>query len=140
VRAYRHERQVNWLLAMEEAFRHWRGVPAQVLFGNARALVKEHDPARQLLVYRCAEAFGYNERLDAFARYWGFIPKAPRPPQGLCKRAKGGDGAELESAMRADHHHTPVTIQPAGGLRRRRRSPGCGGARRAGRERWTGWR
>ena len=28
VRAYRHERQVNWLLAMEEAFRHWRGVPA----------------------------------------------------------------------------------------------------------------
>ena len=51
-----------------------------------------------------------------------------------------GEGAELESAMRADHHHTPVTIQPAGDLRRRRRSPGCGGGRRAGRERLTGWR
>jgi hypothetical protein len=23
-------------------------------------------------------------------------------------------GAELEPAMRADHHHVPVTIQPAG--------------------------
>jgi len=80
VRAYRHERQVNWLLAMEEAFRHWRGVPAQVLFDNARALVKEHDPARQLLVF--------NERLDAFARYWGFIPKACRPYRA---RTKGKD-------------------------------------------------
>ena len=88
VRAYRHERQVNWLLAMEEAFRHWRGVPAQVLFDNARALVKEHDPARQLLVYRCAEACVYNERLDAFALYWGFIPKACRPYRA---RTKGKD-------------------------------------------------
>ena len=75
VRAYRHERQVNWLLAMEEAFRHWRGVPAEVLFDNARALVKEHDPARQVLVF--------NERLDAFARYWWFLPKACRPYRGL---------------------------------------------------------
>ena len=62
VRAYQHERQVNWLLAMEEAFRHWRGVPAEVFFDNARALVKEHDPSRQVLIF--------NERLDAFARYW----------------------------------------------------------------------
>ncbi|CAK6692676.1 hypothetical protein BBFGKLBO_01283 [Synechococcus sp. CBW1107] len=80
VRAYRHERQVNWLLAMEEAFRHWRGVPAEVLFDNARALVKEHDPARQVLVF--------NERLDAFARYWGFLPKACRPYRA---RTKGKD-------------------------------------------------
>jgi transposase len=80
VRAYRHERQANWLLTMEEAFRHWRGVPAEVLFDNARALVKEHDPSRQVLVF--------NERLDAFARYWGFLPKACRPYRA---RTKGKD-------------------------------------------------
>lgn len=88
VRAYRHERQANWLLTMEEAFRYWRGVPTEVLFDNARALVKEHDPSRQVLVYRCAEAFGYNERLDAFALYWGFLPKACRPYRATRKKWK----------------------------------------------------
>jgi len=33
---------------------------------------------------------------------------------GSVHPCQGGDGAELESAMRADHHHAPVTIQPAG--------------------------
>ena len=77
VRACRHERQVNWLLAMEEAFRHWRGVPAEVLFDNARALVKEHDPSRQVLIF--------NERLDVcplLGIHPQSLPALPSPHQG----------------------------------------------------------
>ena len=80
VRAFADQRQANWLLTLEDAFRHWGGVPAEVLFDNARALVQEHDPRRGVLVF--------NERLEAFARYWRFTPKACRPYRA---RTKGKD-------------------------------------------------
>jgi transposase len=80
VRAFRSEKQDHWLEAMEEAFRHWGGVPREVLIDNARALVSEHDPEREILVF--------NERLEAFARYWDFQPRACRPYRA---RTKGKD-------------------------------------------------
>ncbi|MEY4359648.1 MAG: hypothetical protein RLZZ631_1134, partial [Cyanobacteriota bacterium] len=80
VRAFADQRQANWLLTLEDAFRHWGGVPAEVLFDNARALVQEHDPRRGVLVF--------NDRLEAFARYWRFTPKACRPYRA---RTKGKD-------------------------------------------------
>ena len=39
VRAFRHERQSAWLDGIEAAFRHFGGVPEEVLLDNARALV-----------------------------------------------------------------------------------------------------
>ena len=45
VRAFRHERQSAWLEGVEEAFRHFGGVPAELLVDNARALVDRHDDA-----------------------------------------------------------------------------------------------
>ncbi|MFM7754840.1 MAG: IS21 family transposase [Cyanobium sp.] len=80
VRAYAHERQENWLRALEEAFRHWGGVPQEVLMDNARALVLHHDPASGALVF--------HPRLVAFAKHWGFTPKACRPHR---PRTKGKD-------------------------------------------------
>ena len=80
IRAFRTERQANWLLAMEEAFRHWGGVPNEVLVDNARALVLRHDPASGELVF--------HPRFAAFARHWGFTPKACQPYR---PRTKGKD-------------------------------------------------
>ncbi|QEY31242.1 IS21 family transposase [Synechococcus sp. RSCCF101] len=80
VRPYGHERQANWLQAMEEAFRHWGGIPEQVPVDNARALVRRHDPASGELVF--------HPTFLAFAEHWGFTPRACRPYR---PRTKGKD-------------------------------------------------
>lgn len=80
VRAFRHERQSAWLEGLEGAFRHFGGVPAEVLFDNARALVAHHDAGTREVVF--------NERLHAFAAYWGFRARACAPYRA---RTKGKD-------------------------------------------------
>jgi len=80
VRAFRHERQSAWFDGMEGAFRRFGGVPQEVLFDNARALVDHHDAATREV--------RFNERLHAFARYWGFRPHACAPYRA---RTKGKD-------------------------------------------------
>ncbi len=51
VQPFRHERQSAWLDGLEGAFRHFGGVPAEVLFDNARALVQHHDAATREVVF-----------------------------------------------------------------------------------------
>src|SRR4051812_9137033 len=80
VRAFRHERQTAWLDGIEGAFRHFGGLPAEVLLDNARALVTHHDARTREVVF--------NERLHAFARYWGVRPVACAPYRA---RTKGKD-------------------------------------------------
>jgi transposase len=80
VQAFRHERQSAWLDGMEGAFRRFGGVPHEVLLDNARALVDHHDPATREV--------RFNERLHAFADYWGFRPRACAPYRA---RTKGKD-------------------------------------------------
>jgi transposase len=80
VRAFRSERQGAWFDGMESAFVHFSGVPREVLFDNARALVDRHDPMTREVVF--------NARLHAFARYWGFQPSACAPYRA---RTKGKD-------------------------------------------------
>jgi transposase len=77
VRAFRHERQSAWFDGMEGAFHRFGGVPREVLFDNARALVDYHDAAT-------GEA-RFNERLLAFARYWRFHPRACAPYRARTK-------------------------------------------------------
>ena len=80
VQAFLCERQSAWFEGMENAFRHFDGVPQEVLFDNARALVDHHDPATREVTF--------NARFHAFARYWGFAPKACAPYR---PRTKGKD-------------------------------------------------
>ena len=80
VQAFRHERQSAWLDGLEAAFRHFGGVPGEVLLDNARALVDRHDAATREV--------SFNDRLLAFARYWGFRPRACAPYRA---RTKGKD-------------------------------------------------
>jgi len=78
--AFRHERQSAWFDGMEGAFGRFSGVPQEVLFDNARALVDHHDAATREV--------RFNERLHAFADYWGFRPRACAPYRA---RTKGKD-------------------------------------------------
>ena len=80
VRAFRHERQSAWLDGIEGAFRHFGGVPAELLMDNAKALVQQHDAATREVVF--------NDRLHAFARYWGVRPVVCAPYRA---RTKGKD-------------------------------------------------
>ena len=80
VRAFRHERQSAWLDGIEGSFERFGGVPREVLIDNPRALVERHDPATREVVF--------NERFHAFARYWGFRPRACAPYRA---RTKGKD-------------------------------------------------
>ena len=80
IRASLRERQVDWFEGMEGAFLRFGGVPAEVLFDNAKALVEHHDAATREV--------RFNARLHAFARYWGFAPRACAPYRA---RTKGKD-------------------------------------------------
>jgi transposase len=80
VGTFRHERQSAWFDRIEGAFRHFDGVPREVLFDNARAPVDYHDAA--------TGEVRFNDRLQAFARYWRFDPHACAPYRA---RSKGKD-------------------------------------------------
>lgn len=71
VRAFTRENQSAWFQGIEEAFRHFCGVPREVLMDNATALVKKHN--------RSTGEFELNEKFKAFAQYWGFTPRACAP-------------------------------------------------------------
>jgi transposase len=79
-RASPRERQADWFEGMEGAFLRFGGVPVEVLFDNPKALVEHHDAATREVQF--------NARLHAFARYWGFRPRACAPYRA---RTKGKD-------------------------------------------------
>ena len=78
--AFRNERQSAWLEGIEGAFRHFGGLPGELLLDNARALVKHHDATTREVEF--------NDRLHAFARYWDVRPIACAPYRA---RTKGKD-------------------------------------------------
>lgn len=81
VTVFLHERQSAWLQGLEGAFRHFGGVPREVLVDNARALVDEHNVQTREV--------RFNDRFRAFCRYWGDItPRACAPYRA---RTKGKD-------------------------------------------------
>ena len=78
--AFHHERQVSWFQGLEGAFRHFGGLPQEILLDNARALVQQHDAQTHEVLF--------NERFHAFARYWDVRPQACAPYRA---RTKGKD-------------------------------------------------
>ncbi len=80
VAPFRCEGQASWLIGMDGAFRHFNGVPDEVLMDNARALVKRHDLETRDVTF--------NERLASFASYWRFKARACAPYRA---RTKGKD-------------------------------------------------
>jgi len=80
VQAFRHERQSAWLEGIEGAFRHFGGLPGELLLDNAAALVRHHDASTREVEF--------NDRFHAFARYWSVRPVACAPYRA---RTKGKD-------------------------------------------------
>jgi transposase len=80
VAVFLHERQSAWLQGLEGAFRHFSGVPQEILLDNARALVTEHNVQTREVKF--------NDRFHAFCRYWGVAPRACAPYRA---RTKGKD-------------------------------------------------
>jgi len=83
------ERQSQWLASMEGAFRHFGGVPHELLIDNARALVTTHDVVTREVVF--------NEVFAAFCRYWGVVPRACAPYRA---RTKGKDERAVQYVRR----------------------------------------
>ena len=80
VRAFTNERQESWFAGMEGAFRHFGGVPRELLLDNDRGLVARHDVHTREVTF--------NASFLAFARHWGFRPRACAPYRA---RTKGKD-------------------------------------------------
>ena len=69
-KAYPQETQREWFDGTEAAFAHFGGVPTTVLMDNPKALVTTPRQDGRPAVF--------NDRLNAFAKYWGFKPRACR--------------------------------------------------------------
>lgn len=80
VALFEHERQSAWLSGIEGAFRHFGGLPRELLLDNARALIDRHDAKTREVQF--------NARFHAFCRYWGVVPRACAPYRA---RTKGKD-------------------------------------------------
>jgi transposase len=92
VRAFRNERQESWFDGLESTFSKFGGVTEEVLFDNARALVAEHDAATRTVVF--------NEKLKAFAKHWGFRPRACAPYRARTKgKTENGVGYVKRNAI-----------------------------------------
>ena len=92
VRAFRHEQQASWFSGLESAFTTFGGVPEEVLMDNPRALVARHDAVSRTVQF--------NDKLLAFARHWGFTPRACAPYRARTKgKTENGVGYVKKNAM-----------------------------------------
>jgi transposase len=77
VKAFLHERQDHWLDGIGSAFRHFGGVPAEVLGDNARCLVLGRNREAQTITFHPAYV--------AFCRDWDVQPRACQPYRARTK-------------------------------------------------------
>ena len=80
VRAFTNERQESWFAGIKSTFQHFGGVPSEILLDNDRGLVARHDVHTREVTF--------NASFLAFARHWGFRPRACAPYRA---RTKGKD-------------------------------------------------
>jgi transposase len=92
VRAFRAEKQEHWFAGLESAFTTFGGVPAEVLMDNPRALVVRHDAVSRTVQF--------NDKLLAFAKHWGFVPRACAPYRARTKgKTENGVGYVKKNAI-----------------------------------------
>jgi transposase len=92
VQAFRHERQESWFIGLESAFLAFGGVPEEVLMDNPRALVVRHDAVSRQVQF--------NDKLMAFAKHWGFTPRACAPYRARTKgKTENGVGYVKKNAI-----------------------------------------
>lgn len=92
VLAFRNETQGCWFAGLESAFTVFGGVPEEVLMDNPRALVVRHDAVSRMVEF--------NPKLLAFAKHWGFAPRACAPYRARTKgKTENGVGYVKKNAL-----------------------------------------
>lgn len=92
VRAFRAEKQEHWFAGLESAFTTFDGVPEEVLMDNPRTLVVRHDAV--------SRSVQFNDKLIAFAKHWGFRPRACAPYRARTKgKTENGVGYVKKNAI-----------------------------------------
>lgn len=92
VRAFRNEKQEHWFAGLESAFTAFGGVTEDVLMDNPRALVVRHDMTSRVVKF--------NDKLLAFAKHWGFNPRACAPYRARTKgKTERGVGYVKKNAI-----------------------------------------
>lgn len=89
VQAFLAERGDDWREGVANAFRHFGGVPAEVLCDNARALVVARDRETQTVTFHPA--------FKAFCKDWDVVPRACAPYRA---RTKGKTESGVKYAKR----------------------------------------
>ncbi|MDX9724213.1 MAG: IS21 family transposase [Myxococcota bacterium] len=77
VKAFLAERQDDWREGIAAAFRHFGGVPLELLGDNAKALVTEHN--------RVAQTVTFHPGYLAFCKDWDVVPRACGPYRARTK-------------------------------------------------------
>ena len=104
VALFLHERQSPWLQGLEGAFRHFRGVPHELLLDNAKALVDQHNVQTREIKF--------NDRFHAFCRYWGVIPRACAPYRARTKgKDERGVGYVKRNAIAGHRFDSPEALE-----------------------------
>jgi transposase len=92
VRSFRAEKQEHWFAGLESAFTTFGGVSEEVLMDNPRALVVRHDAV--------SRSVQFNDKLIAFAKHWGFRPRACAPYRARTKgKTENGVGYVKKNAI-----------------------------------------
>ncbi|MGY4567049.1 transposase [Bradyrhizobium sp. USDA 3256] len=111
VRAFRAEKQEHWFAGLESAFTTFGGVPEEVLMDNPRALVVRHDAV--------SRSVQFNDKLIAFAKHWGFRPRACAPYRARTK----GNGEWRR--LREEERDRGAFLRKLGGIRGASRQVGA---------------
>jgi transposase len=83
-------RQRDWIMGLEDAFRHFGGVPEEVLTDNAKPLVLGRKGGRPQ----------FHPEFEAFCRHWGVVPRACQPFRARTKgKVENGVGYAKGNAL-----------------------------------------
>jgi len=83
-------RQRDWIMGMEGAFRHFGGVPQEILSDNAKPLVLRQQGGRAV----------FHPEFAAFCSHWGVLPRACQPYRARTKgKVENGVGYVKGNAL-----------------------------------------
>lgn len=83
-------RQRDWIMGLEHAFRHFGGVPEELLTDNAKPLVLGRKGGRPQ----------FHPEFEAFCRHWGVLPRACQPFRARTKgKVENGVGYAKGNAL-----------------------------------------
>lgn len=83
-------RQRDWIVGLESAFRHFGGVPAELLTDNAKPLVTRQEHGKAV----------FHPEFLAFCDHWGVLPRACQPYRARTKgKVESGVGYVKHNAL-----------------------------------------